>query len=88
MQDLANGDQILRQGQQGSPSGRPDDSPTMLSGGSESDDEFSYTAYSKQKTAAVDYSLEATNLEEARLKIVAAQEVERYLVEIDNKMDE
>ena len=60
----------------------------MLSGGSESNDEFSYTVYSKQKTAAVGYSSEATNLQEARLKIVAAQEVERYLVEIDDKTDE
>ena len=60
----------------------------MLSRGSESDNEFFYTAYSKQKTAAVHFSLEATNLEEVRLKIIAGQEVERYLAEIDNKTDE
>jgi hypothetical protein len=52
--------------------------------GSESDDEIAFKIYKdKRSSTPVDMSEDFHNVEEAKLNLVAAQEVESYLMEID-----
>ena len=84
MQKLAYEDGINQQEQSSSADVEILSSPSKLLSGSKSDDELLFGTYADEKTSAsVAVLTDMHNMEKAKLNLIAAQEVEAYLMEVN-----